>query len=205
MLGTPNRDRQAERRAATRAEILDAAWDLARERGLAQLTLRQVAERVGMQAPSLYSHFASKNHIYDAMFAQAWSAYRGRLEATDAQRPRSPRAALRSLAHTFFDFATVDLARYQLMNQRTVPGFEPSPEAYAPAVAVLEGLRARLAEHGITRDEDVDLCTALIGGLVDAQLANDPGGGRWGRLVDRTVDMVADNLGLEPDEPGGQP
>lgn len=205
VLGTPNRDRQAERREATRQEILDAAWALAREQGLAQVTLRQVAARVGMQAPSLYSHFASKNAIYDAMFAQAWTDYLDLVEAADTDRPHSPRAALRFFAHTFFDFAVADLARYQLMNQRTIPGFEPSPEAYAPAVAVLEGFRRRLAEYGISRDEDVDLCTALIGGLADAQLANDPGGDRWGRLVDRAVDMLADNLGLEPDPPGGQP
>ena len=75
MLVTPNRDRNAERREATRREILAAAWDVARENGLAQLTLREVALRVGMRAPSLYTHFASKNAIYDAMFADAWTAY----------------------------------------------------------------------------------------------------------------------------------
>ena len=85
------------------------------------------------------------------------------------------------------------------MNQRTIPGFEPSPEAYAPAVQVLELFRDRLARFGVTKDEDVDLCTALIGGLIDQQLANDPGGSRWGRLVDRAVDMLADNLGLPPE------
>ena len=40
----------------------------------------------------------------------------------------------------------------------------------------------------------------IIGGLVDAQLANDPGGDRWRRLLDRAVDMFADNLGLPPDK-----
>ncbi len=205
MLGAPNRDRTAERRAATRREILEAAWDLAREQGLAQLTLREVARRVGMQAPSLYSHFASKNAIYDAMFAQAWTEYLARVESLAADLPRSPRAAMRFLAHTYFDFATADLARHQLMNQRTIPGFEPTPEAYAPAVAVLEGFRARLAELGVTRDEDVDLSTAMISGLADAQLANDPGGDRYARLVDRMVDMFADNLGLAPEDPKEQP
>jgi AcrR family transcriptional regulator len=47
------------------------AWQLARERGLSQLTLRDIAHQVGMRAPSLYSHFESKNAIYDAMFAAA--------------------------------------------------------------------------------------------------------------------------------------
>jgi len=69
---SPKRDRQAERREATRREILEAAWDAAHEGSVAGLTLRDIAVRVGMQQPSLYSHFASKHAIYDAMFEQAW-------------------------------------------------------------------------------------------------------------------------------------
>jgi len=166
---------------------------------LAQLTLREVAARVGMRAPSLYTHFASKHAIYDAMFADAWTQYLEAYDGASAPGSGSARALLRRGARSFFDFAVADLARHQLMNQRTIPGFEPSPESYAPAVAVLDRFRAQLADSGVTSEEDVDLCTAMIGGLVDAQLANDPGGDRWGRLVDRMVDMLADNLGLPPD------
>jgi AcrR family transcriptional regulator len=71
MLVIPKRDRIAERREATRAEILEAAWQLAQEKGLVEFTLRDLAERVGMRAPSLYTHFASKNAIYDAMFGHS--------------------------------------------------------------------------------------------------------------------------------------
>ncbi len=196
MLASPKRDRQTERRQATRREIVDAAWAVAREQGLAQITLRDVAQRVGMRAPSLYSHFDSKNAIYDAMFADAWSECLAGFAEVDSPRPRTPRAALKRYARAFFDFAVADLARHQLMNQRTIPGFTPSAESYAPAVAVLQALRERFAAMGITRDPDVDLYTALLGGLIDAQLANDPGGDRWSRLLDRAIDMYADNLGL---------
>ena len=199
MLDAPNRNRQAERREATRQEILSAAWAVAREQGLAQLTLREVAERVGMRAPSLYTHFASKHAIYDAMFADAWTQYLQTYDSAGSAESGSARAVLRRSARSFFEFAVADLARHQLMNQRTIPGFEPSPESYAPAVAVLDRFRSQLAALGVTRQEDLDICTAMVGGLVDAQLANDPGGDRWGRLLDRAVDMLADNLGLPPD------
>ena len=196
MLDTANRNRQSERREATRREILDAAWGLAREQGLAQVTLREVAARVGMRAPGLYSHFDSKNAIYDAMFGDAWRECRAAMLVGDERRPKTPRAALRRYARLFFDFATADLARHQLMNQRTIPGFEPSPESYAPAVQVLEALHERMAGWGIDRQQDIDLYAALVGGLVDAQLANDPGGSRWSRLVERAVDMYVDELGI---------
>jgi AcrR family transcriptional regulator len=200
VLGTSNRDRQAERREATRLEILEAAWAVAREVGLGQLTLREVADRVGMRAPSLYSHFDSKHAIYDAMFGQAWTECLAVSHAASAQVPSDPRGALRLAARTFFDFAVSDVPRHQLMNLRTIPGFQPSAESYAPAVATLEVARELFARHGITAQEDLDLYVALVGGLVDAQHANDPGGDRWSRLLDRAVDMFVDNLDLEDEQ-----
>lgn len=190
------RDRGAERREATRLEILDAAWELAREKGLAALTLRDVGARIGMRAPSLYSYFESKHAIYDAMFGQAWGGYLVALDAVESELPSEPRAAMKVLARTFFDYAVADLPRHQLMNQRAIPGFVPSPASYAQAVAVLERARGHLAERGVDDPADVDLFTALIGGLIDAQQANDPGGDRWARLLDTAMDMFADHAGL---------
>jgi AcrR family transcriptional regulator len=202
VLGTPNRDRQAERREATRREVLEAAWELAREVGLASITLRDIAKRVGMQAPSLYTHFASKNAIYDAMFGQAWAEYEQLAQEKVAGLPLDdPRAVVHLASRTFFDFAVADLARYQLMNQRTIPGFEPSPEAYAPAVRVLDQCVAFYRQLGVTAREDVDIWLSLLGGLIDQQLANDPGGDRFSRLLPRAVEMWADGVGLPASRP----
>ncbi|MCZ2403052.1 TetR/AcrR family transcriptional regulator [Paenarthrobacter sp. Z7-10] len=177
-------------------EILDAAWSLAREQGLPGFTLREVARLVGMQAPSLYTHFDSRNAIIDAMFGQAWQECGQAMKEVIPEKPLPARGWLRLVAHSYFDFCTSDPVRNQLMNQRSVPGFVPTAESYAHSVAVLDTLSTELAGYSVTRQEDIDLYTALIGGLVDAQLANGPGGDRWRRLVDRTVEMYADNLGL---------
>jgi AcrR family transcriptional regulator len=190
-------DRKARRRAAVRQEIIDAAWAVAGEHGLAGLTLRGVAERIGMRPPSLYAHFSSKNAIYDAMFGQAWLAYLDIQQADDARlEDLPPREALKATARGFFDFCVADPARYQLMNQRTIPDFRPSDESYAPALQVMRNLRRHLTAAGITDPDAADLFTALVGGLIDQQLANDPGGDRWRRLLDRAIDMYADEMGL---------
>lgn len=179
-----------------RAEILDAAWDVAHEAGLAAMTLKDVAERIGMRAPSLYTHFPSKMAIVDAMYAQAWTEYLEQLRTVDQDLPPRPREALATVARTFFDFAAADLARYQLMNQRTLPGFTPTPDSYAPAVEVMARLDVTLHRLGIDEPEARDMFTALISGFIDQQLANDPGGDRWRRLLGRALDMYADHLGL---------
>lgn len=199
MLGEPNRDRAAERRETTRREIVDAAWVVAQEKGLAEFTLRDVAERVGMRAPSLYTHFESKHAIYDAMFGQGWTDYERLARAELADLPQAPRAAVRRAARMFFDFAVANPARHQLLNQRTLPGFEPSPESYAPAVRVLEMGRQLFRDHGLSDADDYDIWVAMVGGLVNQQLANDPGGTRWSALLDRAIDIWADGAGLPPD------
>jgi AcrR family transcriptional regulator len=201
MLVAPKRDRAAERRAATHTEILQNAWELAQETGLTEFTLRDLAERVGMRAPSLYTHFASKHAIYDAMFGQAWSDYEQVAVAEFARLPQAPRAAVRRVARIFFDYAVANPVRHQLMNQRTIPGFEPSAESYAPAVRVLELGRHIINNLGVIDPSDFDIATAIIAGLINQQLANDPGGTRWSVLLDRAIDMWADAVGLPPDPP----
>jgi AcrR family transcriptional regulator len=192
----PKRDRQAERREATRREIVEAAWEIARQDGLAAVTLREVAARVGMQSPSLYTHFASKNAIYDAMFGEAWAEYLQICEDFGPSIPKAPRKALLMMLQSFVDFSVADQARFQLMSLRVIAHFEPSPDAYAPSVAVMTLFRERLVRIEIHTDADVDLCAATVGGLVDAQFANDPGGERYIRQLPRVVDMLADEIGL---------
>jgi AcrR family transcriptional regulator len=195
MTALPNRDRRAERREATRREILDAAWSIARREGLAAITLREVGEIIGMRAPSLYSHFESKNAIYDAMFADAWTEFERVVDAWD-QRPQSPRRVLLEVAGIFFDFSVADLARYQLMNQAVIPGFEPSDEAYACSIRVYARMSTEMRRLGVRSPADLDLWTALLAGAVNQQLANDPEGTRWRSQLPRLVDMFADEVGL---------
>jgi AcrR family transcriptional regulator len=183
-------DRRAARHTATKAEIVAAAWRLARERGLAGWTLRDVAEAVGMRAPSLYVYVDSKNALYDAMFADGCRALMRRAEPAAAEAAGRPAAeVLHVAAKLFFDFCTDDPARYELLFLRTIPGFEPSEASYALAQELLAGMAATFLDIGLSASEHLDLWTALTTGLVTQQLSNDPGGDRWRRLVGPAVDM----------------
>jgi AcrR family transcriptional regulator len=195
MSGIPNYNRRSECREATRREILDAAWEIARREGLSAVTLREVAGRIGMRSPPLYSHFDSKNAIYDAMFAQAWGKLCDVVDAVPPP-PEAPRRAMLVMAETFFDFSTADMARYQLMNRAAIPGFRPSEEARAALIAAYERMRGMLHRCGLRAQADMDLWTAIIGGLIDQQLANDPSGSRWRRQLPRLVDMYCDEVGV---------
>jgi AcrR family transcriptional regulator len=188
----PRRDRRQERHQATRQEILDAAWDMVRADGLAALSLRALARAVGMEAQSLYTYFPSKNAIYDAMFAQGNTEFLEQKRALKVDD--DPVRALTRGSHHFVEFCSSDPVRYQLLFQRTIPGFEPSEESYAIASEVLTIARDRLNDVGVTDSAAMDIYTALIAGLVDQQIANEPGGDRWTRHVDRVIEMYLDNI-----------
>ena len=51
----------------TKSKILDEALTLFSEKGFANVFVNEIAERVGIKAPSLYKHYKSKQAIFDAI------------------------------------------------------------------------------------------------------------------------------------------
>lgn len=186
------RDRRAERRQETVEEIVATAWRLARVEGLAGLSLRELAGEVGMRPQSLYTYFDAKHAIYDAMFAQGCRQFAE--GQAHWELVGDARADLKTIGRYFVDFCTEDPVRYQLMFQRTIPGFEPSAESLAISADSLAVLETHLVSLGIDDPQDLDLFTALGTGLASQQISNDPGGDRWLRLIDDAIDMYVDHV-----------
>jgi AcrR family transcriptional regulator len=183
------------RRQSARAALLTTAWQMVREAGLASLSLRELARRAGTTTPTVYAYFESKHAIFDAMFAEAAESF----DAMRAEPPDlgDPHANLVADTQRFVEFCTSDVARYHLLFQHSIPGFTPSPAAYAPAERALDQLRAYLRRNGVTQDRHLDIWTALTTGLVDQQISNDPGGDRWSRLIDEVVRMFLAHCSTE--------
>jgi AcrR family transcriptional regulator len=180
----------AERREQRTAEIVEAAWKLAATEGIGGLTLHALAREVGMRQPSLYVYFDSKHALYDALFADGNRRLLERLDALDV--PSEPRTAVHAFMHAFVDFALEDPERTHLLFHRPIPGFEPSAESFAGAETVLRRTVALLRAAGLRSQADVDCFVAMVAGLIDAQLSNDPGGDRWTRHLDRLIDLYLD-------------
>src|SRR5262249_4985770 len=116
------------------------------------------------------------------------------VEAVDGMDDPDTRTALIAGARAIVDFATSDPARAQLLFQRTIPGFEPSPESYAAAIELNRVTSGALAAHGIDDPHGLDLFTALVSGVINQQLSNDPDGDRYSRHIDRIVDMYLSQM-----------
>jgi AcrR family transcriptional regulator len=185
-------DKVTMRREAKTASIVAEAWGLAREHGVGGISLHALARTVGMRQPSLYEYFESKHALYDAMFADGNRQLLDRLEAV--RLPADPRAGLKKWLATLVAFAVEDPARYELLFQRHLPGFTPTPESYALAEDVLGRMVKLLHQGGVTDQGDIDCIVAITAGLMEAQLSNDPAGNRWTRHLNRLVDLYIDDV-----------
>jgi AcrR family transcriptional regulator len=182
----------ADRRSQRRDQILTAAWDIAAESGLAAVTLHEVARRVGIRQPSLYGYVSSKLDLYDAMFAQAYEQLLARVEALPSDG--TAREQLVRLSRLVLDFVVENPPRQQLLFQRTIPGFEPSPASYALATRLITRSTGLLSALGAGSPAHVDVYTSLVAGLGANQVANDPGGDRFTRHLEALLDLFLDSF-----------
>jgi len=181
----------AQRRETKISSIVEAAWGLAQKHGIQLVSLRDLAKEVGMQQPSLYVYFDSKNALYDAMFADGNRQLLATLDAIDLSG--DPRSAVKVFLGAFAEFAVADPARNSLLFRRVIPGFEPSAESYAVAQEALSRFVTVAEAAGVTDRGDIDCLVAMTAGLIEAQLSNEPGGDRWLRHLDHMTDVLVDD------------
>jgi TetR/AcrR family tetracycline transcriptional repressor len=71
----------------TKTAIVQAAFDVLDEAGMDGLTVRALAARLGVKAPALYWHVASKQALLDEMATQVWRRVGDAMAALPADLP----------------------------------------------------------------------------------------------------------------------
>lgn len=136
-------------------EIVDAALELLEEEGPEGLSMRRLAERLGMRAPSIYKHLPDKQALEAAIISVGFElqadAFEAALGAADDQ--------LGAIARAYRQFANTHPHLYRLMTERELqrelltPGVEeraglPVYEAVGRDVALARAAWA--FAHGMT-------------------------------------------------------
>ena len=194
----------AERRQRNRQEmiqaILEAARAIMREDGVAALNLHEVARRVQLRTPSLYTYFAGKMALYDALYQLGLRLYTERSQQL-YERPASFWERYRAALVNYMAFAQEYPELYQLVFEHPVPGFVPSEESQEVGRVLLartdDILRTAIASGAIAPaiplSQARDLTLAMQHGLAALHLANDPdlpiGSGRFGGLIDAVIEL----------------
>lgn len=179
----------------SRAQILDAAERLFREKGYADCTVGDIAARAGMSRKTVYNLFENKELVARRLIERIEAApddlYRARMNAGEA--------ALDILKKILSDSAQWCVANPSLAQLALTPSQRPDlrPPSDRPS---FQGLVRDVLAHGrgqgvIRRDEDVDLMALVVLGvygqaMLSALAKPEPTVPDIGRLVELVVEGV---------------
>lgn len=144
------------------------AWQLLRENGTNDLSLREVARRAGVSHRAVYRHFPDKRALLAALAGDGYRALAVALEA-GCVRDQDVPAQLGALAATFLRFARDEPARYQLMfgpRLNEDARFPELEQAIDEAVAVLRSVLRAVAPNAQSqaiRDAGIAVFAAIHG------------------------------------------
>lgn len=136
-------DRQRQARDVTRRAILDAALDLFVADGYAQVSLRNIAARVGYSPAAIYSYFESKDDIFYALAEEGFRL----LGAAQMSEAASADALedIRKVVRRVYDFSKRQPQYFALVFlDRRVPRIGRESERFAFMLEIKEAICSRM-------------------------------------------------------------
>lgn len=127
-----------------RREVLDAAAALlAEEPAAGGVTLRAIARRAGVAAPSIYAHFPDRDAVLDTVVAEAFEALAADLGAA-AAGVTAPADQLRAVCAAYLAFAADNPGRYRLLFGRSSADVAAEQHPYDAGLAAFAHLARAL-------------------------------------------------------------
>jgi AcrR family transcriptional regulator len=195
----PTAGPRARYREQVRAEVREHAWSQITEAGASALSLKAIAQRMGMTAPALYRYFASRDELLTELILSAYldlaetveAAARAAAESTAESTQEStaaggddPARQVRAFAGALRTWAVSAPQRYLLLYGTPVPGYAAPPEATdlarriaAPVQSAFAARVANETQEGASRtsaDPALDLMVRLwtrLHGVLGLELA----------------------------------
>lgn len=172
-------ERKAKHREDTVNRILAAARELLLSKGVAGLSMRNLADKVGYSATAIYSYFADKNAVLRALLDADCDALRRAMD--DAASETDPVERLRQFGRAYVAFGLRNPDHYRvLLMIEPEPGLmddsprrgDPTQDAYALLrQAADDAIRsARLRSEFTDADQLAQLVWAGLHGIVSLHL-----------------------------------
>ena len=165
-------------------EIVLAALELAAEKGLANVSMSMIADKIGIKKPSLYKHFDSKNEIVEAMYQyhRQQAREKANIKSVDCSTLFTGKTALEVLQTTVQGYTQMN-QQGQMLNFYKVIYSERSVQPMAAQIVAEETRKMIMAikqlfyaieVHKMLHFENVDMSAVsfamTIHGLMDFEL-----------------------------------
>lgn len=148
-------ERKTRLKEEIRANILDAAFKLAKENGWEAVSMRKIATLIAHTAPVIYDYFQNKEAILKELSGAGFRQLTARM--TEAQQlHEQPEQQLEAIWATYLDFAQVEKEYYQLMFGLGVPVSANNttlPEIEEPLALVQQVIRQSAVTESLSEEE----------------------------------------------------
>ncbi len=116
-------------RQAAIDEIKSIAWEIARERGMEEVTVNGIARQMGMTPPAFYSYFKNRDGLIKALVIEAYQSFRQTLiTARDSVSESDVAGRLYQVFIAYREWAVTNASMFGLFAGKPVTGFEsPDP------------------------------------------------------------------------------
>lgn len=168
-----------------RSAIVATAWKVVSKGGVDALSLRAVAEVLGVSHAAPGHHFAGKDGLIEALRQEAWKRFADVLEP--GLKERDP---LRATGRAYVKFAREHPRQVELMFRG---GGEPSVDSLRAWNALASATRKQLGES-MTQTDSV-VAWAMVHGVASLLLGGAiPEGVNEDQLIERALSCVANGL-----------
>lgn len=152
----------------TKMAVIQAASDLADEKGLDHLSLKAVAERLGIRTPSLYNHIDSLEDLLRAVAHSGMKAMNQRM--TRAAIGKSGETALRAVAAEYLRFMVEHCGVYETIQWATWHGTGETEKLFADYMDLLKRLIFSCGFGAEYTSEILNLLAGFLHGYTTLQL-----------------------------------
>lgn len=113
-------DKQKYHHGNLQIELTDTATNMLIEGGIESLSLRKIAERVGVSRTAAYHHFKDKNDLLCAVAANGFVLWQQKAKGIFNQRYDNQAQQIQAFTFAYLEFATQNSHLYDLMFGGTI-------------------------------------------------------------------------------------
>lgn len=110
-------------------KVIEKAAELANQSGMSNVTMKTLAEYLGIKTPSLYNHVKSQDDLYEKIMIYGWQQISDRI--MDSSKNLHGNDALRTFSREFFQYALENKGIFEAMmwyNKYSSPELEKATE-----------------------------------------------------------------------------
>jgi AcrR family transcriptional regulator len=153
--------KQAYHHKDLRNALIDEALAVLASEEPAELTLRELARRLGVTHTAPYAHFPDKRHLLEAVADEGFARLADRLEAAE-RASEEPLQAFRAMAHAYLAFAEERPNLYRLMFADPELAHDPESDMSPEGDRALAVVVRAITRIGVPEGVDLrDLAAAI--------------------------------------------